>query len=215
MAEETTDALLQLAKEQKEFEKDAEIDRILRAFRLDAYAVLDLQPGVPESDIKAHYRKKSLFVHPDKTKNPKAPDAFDRLAKAHQTLLDDKQRQRLDEAIGDARSVLMRERKWTADSEEVRDESFLELWRDKAKYVLMDYEKDRFRREKAMMREQGREERKAEEELTALKRKREHDKNWEKTRDERIGSWRDFADKQAAAKRGEGSKKKKKLKVLG
>jgi DnaJ family protein C protein 8 len=45
--------------------QDAEIDRILRAFRLDAYAVLDLQPGVPDSDIKKVYRTKSLLIHPD------------------------------------------------------------------------------------------------------------------------------------------------------
>src|SRR3954447_130777 len=35
-----------------------------------SYAVLGLKPGVPESDIKATYRKKSLLIHPDKTKNP-------------------------------------------------------------------------------------------------------------------------------------------------
>ncbi|KAG9651845.1 hypothetical protein KCU64_g8566, partial [Aureobasidium melanogenum] len=62
--------LAAIAKESKEFDKDAEIDRILKAFRLDAYAVLDLQPGVPDNDIKKCYRMKSLLIHPDKTTNP-------------------------------------------------------------------------------------------------------------------------------------------------
>lgn len=70
--------------------KDSEIDRILKAFKLDAYAVLDLKPGVAESDIKKCYRVKSLLIHPDKTSNPQAPDAFDRLKKAQTVLMDEK-----------------------------------------------------------------------------------------------------------------------------
>ncbi len=70
--------------------QDAEIDRILKAFKLDAYAVLDLKPGVPESDIKKCYRVKSLLIHPDKTSNPQAPEAFDRLKKAQTALMDEK-----------------------------------------------------------------------------------------------------------------------------
>ena len=106
---EDKDALDILEAEAKEFDKDAEIDRILKAFRLNAYAVLDLQPGVPESDIKIVYRKKSLLIHPDKTKNPQAPEAFDRLKKAQTELMDEKHRERLDEAIADARMLLIRE----------------------------------------------------------------------------------------------------------
>jgi len=88
-ADDDIDALEALESEEKEYLKDAEIDRILKAFRLDAYAVLDLQPGVPESDIKKCYRVKSLLIHPDKTKNPLAPDAFDRLKKAQTELMDE------------------------------------------------------------------------------------------------------------------------------
>ncbi len=84
------------------------------------YAVLDLHPGVPESDIKITYRKKSLLIHPDKTKNPRAPDAFDRLKKAQTELMDEKKRAILDEAIADARMLLIRENKWTVDSPELK-----------------------------------------------------------------------------------------------
>ena len=31
----------------------------MKSFPLDAYAVMDLQPGVPESDIKKRYRERS------------------------------------------------------------------------------------------------------------------------------------------------------------
>ena len=171
--------------------------------------MLDLQPGVPESDIKKTYRTKSLLIHPDKTKNPQAPEAFDRLKKAQVELLDEKQRERLDEAIADARMLLIRENKWTVDSPEVKTEQFAKDWREKTKFVLIDNEARRRRQLKAQMQEEGREQKKADEELEARKRKREHEQDWENTRDQRIGSWRDFQ------KGATDKKKKKKVKPLG
>ncbi|KAM0323470.1 hypothetical protein ACHAQA_008749 [Verticillium albo-atrum] len=209
-SKEEADALDALELEAKEFDKDAEIDRILKAFRLDAYAVLDLQPGVPDSDIKMCYRKKSLLIHPDKTKNPQAPDAFDRLKKAQTELMDEKHRERLDEAIADARMLLIRENKWTVDSEELKTPEFAKMWRDKSRVVLIDNEHRRRRQMKGQMQEEGREQKKQEEELDQRKRKRQHDQDWEATRDQRIDSWRTFQ----KGKSGEG-KKKKKMKPIG
>jgi len=208
-ADDDIDALDALESEAKEWNKDAEIDRILKAFRLDAYAVLDLQPGVPESDIKKTYRNKSLLIHPDKTSNPRAPDAFDRLKKAQTELMDEKHRERLDEAIADARMLLIRENKWTVDSPEIRTEKFAADWREKTKLVLIDNEHRRRRQVKAQMQEEGREQKKEDEELEKRKRKREHEQDWEKTREQRIGSWRDFQ------KGTTEKKKKKKVKPIG
>ncbi|KAK2932500.1 hypothetical protein FoTM2_006958 [Fusarium oxysporum f. sp. vasinfectum] len=191
-SKEDKDALDALELEAKEFDKDAEIDRILKAFRLDAYAVLDLQPGVPDSDIKVTYRKKSLLIHPDKTKNPLAPDAFDRLKKAQTELMDEKHRARLDEAIADARMLLIRENKWTVDSEELKTEEFRKMWRAKARDVLIDNEHRRRRQMKAQLQEEGREQRRTDAEVEERKRKRQHEQDWEATRDERISSWRQF-----------------------
>ncbi|KAG9240949.1 hypothetical protein BJ878DRAFT_523211 [Calycina marina] len=207
-ADDDADALDALDSEEKEFKKDEEIQRILRAFRLDAYAVLDLQPGVPESDIKKCYRAKSLLIHPDKTSNSQAPDAFDRLKKAQTELMDEKHRERLDEAIADARMLLIRENKWTTDSEELKMEQFAKDWREKTKLVLIDNEHRRRRQIKAQMQEEGREQKKAGEELEQRKRKREHEQDWESTREQRIGSWRDF-------QKGGEKKKKKKMKPIG
>ncbi|KAI1168318.1 DnaJ domain-containing protein [Nemania serpens] len=208
------DALDLLEAESKEFDKDAEIDRILKAFRLDAYAVLDLQPGVPESDIKITYRKKSLLIHPDKTKNPQAPDAFDRLKKAQTELMDEKHRERLDEAIADARMLLIRENKWTVDSPELKTDSFAKKWRDKSREVLIENEIRRKRQMKAQMQEEGREQRKTDDDLEVRKRKRQHEQDWEATRDQRIDSWRQFQ-KGKSSGGDDGKKKKKKLKPIG
>lgn len=62
-----------LKREDLEFIKDTEITRILSAFKLDAYAVLGILPGCTTKDIRNVFRKKSLLIHPDKTKNEKAP----------------------------------------------------------------------------------------------------------------------------------------------
>ncbi|KAI9770623.1 MAG: hypothetical protein M1840_003215 [Geoglossum simile] len=206
--EEGLEALAELEREASEFNKDAEIDRILKAFRLDAYAVLGLQPGVPESDIKNTYRKKSLLIHPDKTKNPRAPDAFDRLKKAQTELMDEKLRTQLDEAIADARMLLIRERKWTVDHPDLITEAFARDWREKTKFVLIENEHRRRKQVKGQMAEEGRQKKKEDEELEQRKRKRDYEQEWEQTRENRINSWRDFS------KKG-GEKKKKKVKVLG
>ncbi|KAL2200577.1 hypothetical protein P885DRAFT_74410 [Corynascus similis CBS 632.67] len=215
------DALEVLESEAKEWEKDAEIDRILKAFRLDAYAVLGLKPGVPESDIKNVYRKKSLLIHPDKTRNPLAPEAFDRLKKAQTELMDEKHRAVLDEAIADARMLLMRENKWTIDSPELKTEEFERKWADKTKFVLIENEQRRRRQIKAQMQEEGREQRRQEEEAEQRRKKRQHEEDWEATRDQRINSWRQFQKGKTSSSGGGGSgegpekKKKKKLKPIG
>lgn len=130
------------------------------------------------------------------------------MKKAHDELMDEKHRARLDEAIADARMLLIRENKWTVDSPEVKTEAFARNWREKTKLVLIDNEHRRRRQLKAQMQEEGREQKKQDEELEARKRKREYEQNWEATREERIGSWRDF-------QKGSEKKKKKKAKPLG
>ena len=169
---------------------------------------------MPDSDIKMCYRKKSLLIHPDKTKNPLAPDAFDRLKKAQTELMDEKHRERLDEAIADARMLLIRENKWTVDSPELKTEEFKKKWREKAKDVLIDNEHRRRRQMKAQLQEEGREQRKQHDEGEERKRKRQHEQDWEATRDVRISSWRQF---QKGGKSGgePEKKKKKKLKPIG
>ena len=172
---------------------------------------------MPDNDIIKCYRKKSLLIHPDKSSNPSAPDAFDRLEKARAVLLDEKQRTRLDEAIADARMLVIRQHKWTVDSPELKEEHFLKKeWPEKTKEVLIDNEMRRRKQLKAQMQEEGRAQRKEDEEIEERKRKRDHEQSWESTREQRIGSWRDFQKGKGASNgEGEKKKKKKKLKVLG
>lgn len=133
--------------------------------------------------------------------------------------MDEKARQHLDECIADARMLLMRERKLTIDSPELKspDAEFKAAWRKKTVEVLVDNEARRRKQVKAQMQEEGREQKKVDEEVESRKRRREHEVAWEQSREGRIGSWRDFQQgSKAGGKEGDaGGKKKKKLKVLG
>lgn len=46
-----------------------EIDRILSAFRLNPYDVLEVPLEADDKEINKIYRKKSLLIHPDKVKH--------------------------------------------------------------------------------------------------------------------------------------------------
>lgn len=183
---------------------------------------------MPDPQIKAQYRTLSLLIHPDKSSNPLAPSAFDRLKKAQVTLLETGARTHLDECIADARTLLLRERKLTVDAPEARQlyeegSEMKEAWRRKTVEVLVEGEQRRRKQAKAQMQEEGREMRRVEEEVESRKRRRDHETAWEESREGRIGSWRNFKGGKAgggsgtAAKDGGevGPKKKKKIKVLG
>ena len=179
---------------------------------------------MPDQQIKMQYRALSLLIHPDKSSNPNAPTAFDRLKKAQSTLLDSAARTSLDESIADARTLLLRERKLTVDSPEAKqlneEGELKEAWRQKTIEVLVDAEARRRKQMKAKLQEEGREMRKAEEEVEQRKRRREREIEWEETREGRIGSWREWKGASGGGKPGKvegdgGNKKKKKLKVLG
>jgi DnaJ family protein C protein 8 len=158
---------------------------------------MDLLPGIPDSDIKKRYRERSLLIHPDKCHHPQAPVAFDRLKTAQEGLLDEKKRALLDEAIADARMLLIRKHKWTVDSPELQEEEFIPEWRDKTREVLVEEELRRRRRRQAEMREEGRQKAKEEAEMEERRKKREWEAEWERTRDDRIDSWRDFVEGRA------------------
>jgi len=108
--------------------------------------------------------------------------------------------------------LLMRERKLTVDSEELQSDEFKKAWKIKTREVLVDEELRKRKRMKAQMAEEGRQQKKDDEEIAERKRKRDHQTAWEATREKRIGSWRDF--QKGKVEDGE-KKKKKKLKVIG
>ncbi|KAF9243398.1 DnaJ-domain-containing protein [Melanogaster broomeanus] len=74
-----------LSREASAFQREHEVERILKAFKLNPYDLLDLDETAKPEDIKRKYRQLSLFIHPDKTPHPRASDAFDLLKKVRST----------------------------------------------------------------------------------------------------------------------------------
>ncbi|CAM9016916.1 unnamed protein product [Wickerhamomyces anomalus] len=81
--------------------RDKEIERIISAFTLDPYQILELDhenaSTLTSIQIKKQYRAKSLLIHPDKTTNPDAPKAFNILKKAESNLQDQDFKSHIDE----------------------------------------------------------------------------------------------------------------------
>ncbi|CAA0824340.1 Chaperone DnaJ-domain superfamily protein [Striga hermonthica] len=162
----------------------------------------------------------SLLVHPDKCKHPQAKEAFGALAKAQQLLLDPQERDYILNQVTAAKEELRAKRKKqlkkdTAtkikslvdegkyEQEFERSEEFQQQLKLKVREILTDQE---WRRRKMQMRiseEEGRLKKDEEETKEMWKRKREHEEQWEGTREQRVSSWRDFMKGGKKVKKGE------------
>jgi len=214
MTEQELDRLLK--HEESAFSKELEVERILKAFKLNPYDLLDIDYTATPGDIKRRYRQLSLFIHPDKTPHPRAPDAFDQLKKAESDLSTPEKRDELDAVISAARVHVLKLHSLPPsitdpDDERIVDKGlkpgFREQVRARTREMLIEEELRRRRAVKMNLANEGLEAKKKEEEAAKKKRKAEDEVKWEENRDVRVDSWRAF---QQGPK-----KKKKKANVLG
>nr|VWO96201.1 Cation-transporting ATPase (EC [Ganoderma boninense] len=199
-----------LNREATAFQREMEVERILKAFKLNPYELLDLGEEATPEEIKKKYRQLSLFIHPDKTPHPRAPDAFDLLKKAESDLSDKTKREELDAVINQARVVLLKNLSLplTTRDDDPKLKGLTPSWRQqilaKSKEFLIDEEVRRRKAVKMNLANEGLEARKKEDEVNAKKRKAEEEAQWEENREQRVDNWRNFSNT---------SKKKKKTKV--
>ncbi|CAM8949641.1 hypothetical protein QQ045_018240 [Rhodiola kirilowii] len=206
--------------EVSEVERDNEVLRILSCFKLNAFEYLNLPFDATLDDVKRQYRKLSLLVHPDKCKHPQAKDAFGALAKAQQLLLDTQEREYIISQVKAAKEELRAKRKKQLKKDTAsklksivddgkyeqqyeQSEEFQQQLKLKVRELLTDQE---WRRRKMQMRiseEEGRLKKDEEETKEMWKRKREHEEQWEGTRENRVSSWRDFMKAGKKVKKGE------------
>ncbi|KAH8117825.1 hypothetical protein DFH11DRAFT_1570893 [Phellopilus nigrolimitatus] len=138
-------------------------------------------------------------IHPDKTKHARAPEAFDLLKKAESELADEKQREEVDAVVTQARMLVFKTHSLPLSTEDSDPRvralvpPFKAQLRAQAKELLIDEEVRRRKAIKMNLANEGLEAKKKEDEMTAKKRKAEDDKVWEETREQRVGSWRSFA----------------------
>nr|POF16990.1 dnaj like subfamily c member 8 [Quercus suber] len=201
-------------------ELEASSEWILTCFKLNPFEHLNLPFGASPEDIKRQYRKLSLLVHPDKCKHPQAKEAFGALAKAQQLLLDQQERDYVLSQVNAAKDELRMKRKKHLRKDTAskikslveegkyeqmyeQSEEFQQELKLKVREILTEQE---WRRRKMQMRiseEQGRLKKDEEEAKEMWKRKREHEEQWEGTREQRVSSWRDFMKSGKKAKKGE------------
>ncbi|CAL5428353.1 unnamed protein product [Camellia sinensis] len=188
--------------EVSEVERENEVHRILSCFKLNAFEFLNLPFDSSLEDVKKQYRKLSLLVHPDKCKHPQAKEAFAALAKAQQLLLEPQEREYLLNQVTAAKEELRAKRKKQLKKDNAskikslvdegkyeqdyeRSQEFQQQLKLKVREILTDQE---WRRRKMRMRiseEEGRLKKDEEEAQEMWKRKREHEEQWEGTREQR------------------------------
>ncbi|GIL61772.1 hypothetical protein Vafri_16156 [Volvox africanus] len=216
----------------KEVDRDNEVNRILWAFKLNPFEKLNLRFDATVEDVKRQYRKLSLMVHPDKCKHPQAATAFDLLGEAQKELLNDEKRESLVKVLEHAKEELRKERRKETKHdnlvrvasllhEEGRDgieaewektEEFHERWKMKARDVLARSEWRKRKLGNRLKEETLRLEEKEKEVKERVKAKKEHEKQWEHTRDQRVSTWHDYL-KGGGNKKSTGMVKPPKLKT--
>ncbi|KAJ7928922.1 hypothetical protein B0H13DRAFT_2544862 [Mycena leptocephala] len=190
-------------------QREIEVERILKAFKLNPFDILDIDESSTSEEIKKRYKQLSLVIHPDKTPHPRAPEAFDLLKKAESELSDKDKRENIDAVIAQSRSLILKSLSLplTTPSTDPAlrrlDPSFRVRMRTQTKELLIEEELRRRKAIKMNLANEGLEARMKDAEVAGKKRKAEEDKVWEDTRDQRVDSWRSFSN----------GKKKKKTKV--
>ncbi|GIL85979.1 hypothetical protein Vretifemale_14255 [Volvox reticuliferus] len=216
----------------KEVDRDNEVNRILWAFKLNPFEKLNLRFDATAEDVKRQYRKLSLMVHPDKCKHPQAATAFDILGEAQKELLDDEKRESLVKVLEFAKEELRKDRRKETkhdnlvrvasllhedgrdgiEAEWEKTDEFHERWKMKARDVLARSEWRKRKLGNRLKEETLRLEEKEKEVKERVKAKKEHEKQWENTRDQRVSTWHDYL-KGGGNKKSTGMVKPPKLKT--
>lgn len=185
-------------------------------FNLNPFDVLQLPFDATDDDIKKKYRRLSILVHPDKNLNHKelAQKAFDAVKKAHEALKG-KEREKCMGVVADARVRLdnklkekrKKQKKEGQSSAIPEDDEIIytsELHKETCK-LFADMAVVKKELETREMNERKRQKQMEQEEKDKIKIRKEWDKNFEESRQDRVNSWQTFA--------GVGGSKKKKKKT--
>ncbi|KAI1301389.1 DnaJ -like protein subfamily C member 8 [Halotydeus destructor] len=195
------------------YTSDKQIARLLRPgssyANLNPFEVLLLDPEAPKEDIKKQYKKLSILLHPDKNldNRERAQSAFDIVTKAYKGLEDDAVRVRALEVVEEARfkvnqdiSEKRKRQKKEGKSGKI-DEDDPERFKQAVKVMTMklfaDYER---KRRSTLERVQEETKRKREGEMAEEEKKKndqEWHKNYEESREQRVGSWQTFQKKKS------------------
>ncbi|KAG7391512.1 DnaJ (Hsp40), sub C, member 8 [Phytophthora pseudosyringae] len=179
---------------------DGQIERLLQPhftwINLNPFRVLMLDTDATEDDMKQHYRKISTMVHPDKSRNPKAREAFEEVNKAYNLITQEDRRKTCIRTIENATQEVEKERRQKI-KKGVKESELGDLDEAVQKAVLRAFAEIENRRQNIEKREAAQRRREAEQEekeqakvVNMFKRER----SWAETdrREQRVGNWRSF-----------------------
>lgn len=144
----------------KEVDRENQVNRVLGAFKLNPYEMLDLRFDASMEDVPKQYRKISLAVHPDKCTHPRARDAFEIIGHAQKQLLNEEKKKSLDFLLATAKDKIILEWKKAAkhdaasrlalavssdgveslEEKWIKTPEFHEAWKTKARDILAQSE---------------------------------------------------------------------------
>lgn len=201
--------------------RDKEISRILLCHEKDYYALFQinpLSPSVESADVAAQarkiFRKKSLLIHPDKSSNPDAPKAFDRLKRAQLVLSSLKESAPKEENHDPAaeHENLVQVYKTVADG---LGQALVDDWnhpanakiRDRVRLVLEKHQKDQAIEKEFLQRQELQKQAEMKTAAESRQQRKTWEALWEQDRDHRVSLWRNYLAKVDKPKR----KKKKQV----
>eukprot|EP00698_Gefionella_okellyi_P005933 TRINITY_DN15366_c0_g1_i1.p1 TRINITY_DN15366_c0_g1~~TRINITY_DN15366_c0_g1_i1.p1 ORF type:complete len:422 (-),score=116.28 TRINITY_DN15366_c0_g1_i1:88-1353(-) len=171
-------------------------------FNLNPYDVLQLSYTATDVDVKKAYRKLSMLVHPDRNPgNADAAKVFDIVNTAYRALTEDERLEYAKKVVEEARQrvedEIVKEKK-KAKRKKIRfEEPDIQEFDRRVEVVMCrlfadyDLEKNKIETREAAERKRTAEELQASRDR--YKAGLEEQKTWEEERDERVGTWRDFA----------------------
>uniref|UniRef100_A0A1Q3F4Z5 Putative molecular chaperone dnaj superfamily protein n=1 Tax=Culex tarsalis TaxID=7177 RepID=A0A1Q3F4Z5_CULTA len=89
---------------------DEAMSSLLNCKGKDAYAILGVAPDCAQEQIRKHYKKIAVLVHPDKNKQPGAEEAFKVLQRSFELIGEPENRQTYDQSLAE---VLNAEKAWS------------------------------------------------------------------------------------------------------
>lgn len=186
---------------------------------LNPYAVLQVPLAAADDEIKKAYRHLSRYVHPDKNLDDRerAQEAFEAVNKAYKMLTEadilDKCKQVVAIAKQRIDEQFQKETKGKTDAPIDKVKYDRELSTETYK-LFAEVEKRRIQLDERDAQERKR---KRENELDLEKKRKEikeKEDTWEKGRDDRVNSWRNFAGGKGKTKKAVGELKPPKLKQM-
>lgn len=177
-----------------------QLNRILQPHfewvNLNPFTVLQLDLDATDEEIKQHYRKLSTLVHPDKSTDPRARDAFEEVKKAHLLLLDLEKRKTMIRSIENACKKAEKERRLKL-KKGMKEKDLPSLEEMKKKEVMKAFADIEKRRRNLKTREEKQRKRESEQQDKEQKDmdqdfKKEREWATEERRENRMDHWQDF-----------------------